>query len=183
MLKRVSLALLLSLSTAGVVHAGTSSGQVDTYWTDTIAFYFKTTNAVTSKPACSLSSRFAVPLNTDFGRAVAAQVVAAKSSGLTLAVTGRNVCSTAGDSEDVQTLSVSGTPTTPSPAQYWATSPGDSSCSTVCSSTGGFAAANSSGQVCKGPDGSPSAREFRGNFYYVCGSEGNRTAQCQCYRR
>lgn len=183
MLKRVSLALLFSLSTVGIVHAGTSSGPVDTYWTDTIAFYFKTTSSVASKPACSLSSRFAVPLNTDFGRAIAAQVVAAKSSGLTLAVTGRNVCSTAGDSEDVQSISVSGTPAMPSPLQYWATSSGDSPCSAVCSSAGGFAAANSSGQVCKGWNGSTSSQEWRGNFSYVCGSEGNRTAQCQCFKR
>ena len=185
MLKRVSLAVLLSLSTTVAAHAGTASGKVDTYWTNAVAFFFKTTGTVTSKPACSLYSRFVVPLNTDFGRAIRAQVVEAKSFGLTLAITGNNVCTTIGDSEDVMFIAVSGSPSTPPPSQYWATSNSNVSCSTVCSATGGFAAANSSGHVCKGAvfNSQPYSVEYRGNFFYVCGSEGNRTSQCYCYKQ
>ena len=184
MLKIIFLSSLFLISSAGVVNAGTASGQVDTFWTDRVGFYFKTTGSVASKPVCSLYSRFVVPLNTDYGRAIAAQVVAAKSSGLTLAVTGRNECLTISDSEDILFISVSGSPTTPSPAQYWATSNGASySCSTVCSSTGGFAAANASGHVCKGANGTAYIHEFRGKLNYVCGFDNNRTAQCYCYKR
>lgn len=183
MLKHIFLVGLFLIGSAGAADAGTASGQVDTFWTDRVAFYFKTTGTVSSKPACSLYSRFVVPLNTDYGRAIAAQVAAAKSSGLTLAVTGRNECLTISDSEDILFIAVSGSPSTPSPAQFWATSSNTISCATVCSNAGGFAAANSSGQVCKGIDGKAYSIEFRGNFNYVCGYDNNRTSQCFCYKR
>jgi hypothetical protein len=185
MLKRVSLAVLLFLSTTGAVHAGTSSGKVDSYATTAVTFYFKTTSTVTSKPACSVNSGFAVPLNTEFGRAIRAQVAEAKSFGLTLSVTGSNVCATAGDAEDVLYITVSGSPSASSPFQYWATSGADRSCLNVCSFTGGFAAANSSGQVCKGLDGKAYGQEWlpASRSHYVCGFDDNRTTQCNCYKQ
>ena len=166
MSKRVSLAVLLLLSTIEVAHAGTSSGKIESYATTAATFYFKTTSTVTSKPACSVNSGFAVSLSTEFGRAIREQVVEAKSFGLTVGVTGNNACTTAGDAEDVLYLTVSGSPSTPPPSQYWATSNANVSCSTVCSATGGFAAANSSGEVCKGSNNRAYTVEFRGKLNY-----------------
>lgn len=81
-------------------------------------------------------------------------------------------------------------PQPPVPLSYWATSTGSSPCASVCSASGGFAAATSAGWVCKAQNGTSYAYEYyytpNPNFpstaYYSCGSAGQRTAQCSCLR-
>ena len=81
-------------------------------------------------------------------------------------------------------------PQAPVPLSYWATSAGSSPCASVCTATGGFAAATSAGWVCKAQNGTSYAYEFKytpnpnypATYYYSCGSASFRTAQCSCLK-
>jgi hypothetical protein len=182
------LAVVLVISLAlpiAAMGAGTATGLVETTWvTQTqTAFVLKVAGSVTSKPTCSLYGRFAVALNTDFGRAVMQEVLAAQTSGRSLGVVGTGLCSTLTDTENVFFVYLSGPPTvppTPTPTEFWATSAGTSSCADVCRAAAGFAVANSSGYVCKDANFSLQRQEYWQSLggYYSC--SGTRTAQCRC---
>lgn len=182
----IVLVALLALP-IGAMAAGTASGLVETTWVTQTqsAFVMKIVGSVTSKPTCSLYGRFAVALNTDFGRAVMQEILAALASGRSVGVVGTGTCSTLTDTENVFFVFFNGpttspTPPPPTPTEFWATSAGTSSCADVCRAAAGFAVASSSGYVCKDGNFNPQKQEFWQPLggYYACVT--SRTAQCRC---
>lgn len=105
--KFLALAFSLMVLGAGDVFAVDTTGQVVTYNTLSYGnnFTFGLSNGKSSKVSCDTNSSasragYTVPLNTPWGRAAAATVIAAKITGQVLTVYGAGKCDYWGNTED-----------------------------------------------------------------------------------
>ena len=136
---------------SGVVYSSTVSSTVNIFWVEQNTFAFNTNNTIISKPTCNTSSRYAVSLLTDTGRAIKDSIISAKNQGLSISIVGSGACRLSANSEDVTSIAVAGVSSglnsfwTSAPYIYYSGPP----CQSACSNAGAISVADSNGYVCK----------------------------------
>jgi hypothetical protein len=103
-LKNLIAIFVFAFSTA--TFAGDTTGKINLLYihayNDTVLF---TMNSAETKFApCAVTGRYAISTSSQQGRNILSTILAAKLSGLSISVSGKNTCATHGDAEDINAI-------------------------------------------------------------------------------